>query len=88
MDTRNGPVTFQNTHVKPYNRLIEDTIINNPEKIADEKIFSPFDHPETEKPHQRGRPRKSHFTNDLMDKTADIFISYKERADYKLLLKL
>lgn len=31
---------------------------------------------------------KKSFTNDLIDKMVDIFISYRERADYKLALKL
>ena len=88
MNTRNGLVTFRNTHVKPYNRPTEDMIINYPEKTADEEITVPLNHLEIEKPRQQGRPRKSHFTNDLMDKTADIFMSHRERADYKLALKL
>ena len=58
------------------------------EKTADKEIPAPFDHLETEKPRRRGRLRKSHFTNDLMDKTADIFMSHRERADYELALQL
>ncbi len=63
-------------------------VINNPEKTVDEEIPAPLDHLETEKPRRQGRPRKTHFTNDLMDKTADIFMSHRERADYELVLKL
>ncbi len=88
MDMGNGLVTFRNTHVKPYNCPIEDTIINNPEKIADKKILTSLKHLETEKLCQQRRPQKSHFTNDLMDKTVDIFMSYRERVNYKLALKL
>ncbi len=50
MDTGNGPVIFRNTHVKPYNRPTEDTIINNLEKTVDEEIPLPLDHLETKKP--------------------------------------
>ena len=42
-------------------------------------------------PKRSRRPRqlrKSHFINDLIDKTANIFISHRERADYKFVLKL
>ncbi len=63
-------------------------IINNPKKTVDEEIPALLDYLETEKSHRRGWPRKSYFTNNLMDKTADIFMSYRERADYKFALKL
>lgn len=88
MDMENSPVTFQNMHIKPYNYPTEDTIINNPEKTVDRKISTPFDYLETKKPRKQGRPRKNHFTNYLIDKTVDIFMSHRERADYKLALKL
>ena len=39
-------------YIKLYNCFTEDTIINNLEKIADKKIFTPFDHPKTKKPYQ------------------------------------
>ncbi len=81
-------MTFQNTHIKLYNRFTEDMVINTPEKTADKEIPTPLDHLETEKPRRRGRPRKSHFTNDLMDKMANIFMSHKECVDYELALKL
>ena len=63
-------------------------IINNPEKTADIKISAQLDYLETEKPRQQGQPQKSYFTNNLMDKMADIFMNHRERADYKLALKL
>ena len=99
VDTGNGPVTFRNMYVKPYHRHTEDIDISYPEitndlvenpadKAANEEIPMLLDYLEPEKPCRRGRPWKSHFTNDLIDKTANIFISYRERADYKLALKL
>ena len=53
VDTGNGPVTFQNTHVKPYYRHTEDTDISyletindlaeNPiDKLANEEISMPL----------------------------------------------
>ena len=99
VDTGNGPITFRNTHVKPYHRHTKDTDISysettkdlaeNPaDKAANEEIPTPLDYLESERSCRRGQPRKSHFTNDLIDKTANIFINYRERADYKLALKL
>ena len=99
IDTGNGPVTFRNTHVKPYHRHTEDTDISYPEtindlvenpadKAANEKIPTPLDYLEPERPRRRGRPWKSHFTNNLIDKTANIFINHRERTDYELALKL
>ena len=85
--------------MKPYYRHTEDTdisypkttndLVENPaDKAANEEIPTPLDYLEPERPRQQGRPRKSHFTNDLIDKTANIFISHRECADYELALKL
>ena len=85
--------------MKPYYCHIKDTDINFPEttnnlaenpidKPANEEIFTPLDYLEPERPCQQGRPQKNYFTNDLIDKTSDIFINHRERADYKLALKL
>lgn len=48
----------------------------------------PLNYLKSKKPCQQEQPRKSYFTNDLIDKIADIFMSYKKHADYKLALKL
>lgn len=88
MNTRNSPVTFQNTYIKPYNCLTEHTIVNNLKKTADEEIPQLFDYPNTEKSHRQSWPWKSYFINDLINKIRDIFISHGEHADYKLVLKL
>ena len=89
--------------MKPYHRHIEETDISYPEttndpeeksadkpanKPTNEEILTPFDYPQFQRPRQRGRPQKSHFTNDFIDKTADIFISHKKRTNYELALKL
>ena len=58
------------------------------DKPANEEILIPFDYPESQRPRRQGRPWKSHFINDLIDKTADIFISHKKCANYELTLKL
>ncbi len=58
------------------------------EKTVDEEILVPLDYLKTEKPCRRGRSRKSHFINDLMDESTDIFMSHSERADYEFALKL
>ncbi|KAI6306936.1 hypothetical protein MCOR30_011721 [Pyricularia oryzae] len=49
----NGPFTFRNTHVKPYNRFKEQ------EDPADGNIPEDpiFDYPEPEQPKRRGRPK-------------------------------
>ena len=99
VDTGNGLVTFQNTHVKPYHCHTKDTDISYPEttndlaenpadKAANKEIPTPLDYLEPERPRRQGRLQKSHFTNNLIDKTANIFISHRERTDYELALKL
>ena len=99
IDTKKDPVTFWNTYVKPYYCHIKDTdssylettndLAKNPvDKPANEKILTPLHYLKLERSRQRGWPRKSHFTNDLIDKTAEIFISHRKRADYKLALKV
>lgn len=85
-------------HVKPYHCHIEDTnisylkIINdlaeNPvDKLAYKEIPTPLNYLEPERSCQQGRLRKSHFTNNFINKTVDIFISHRERDNYKLALK-
>ena len=99
IDTGNRPVTFRNTHVRLYNRQIEETDISHPEtanslaeisvnKLANKEILTLLDYPELQRPRRRRRPWKSHFTNNFTDKTATIFISYRERADYEFALQL
>lgn len=63
-------------------------IINNLEKTVDEKILTSFNHPETKKPCRRRQSWKNHFINNLMNKTANIFITHRKHADYELVLKL
>lgn len=63
-------------------------IINNLEKIIDKEIFTLFDYLETKNSYQQGWLWKSHFINDFINKTVDIFMSQKKRANYKFVLKL
>ena len=85
--------------MKPYHCHTKETDISYPEttndlaekptdKPANKEVPTPLDHLKPQRPRQQGRSRKSHFTNDLMDEMADIFISHRECADYKLALKL
>ena len=85
--------------MKPYYRHTKDTDINYPgitndlaknpaDKPANKEIPTTLDYLEPERPRQQGRPQKSHFTNDLIDKTVDIFISYRKCANYELAFKL
>ena len=85
--------------MKPYHCHIEESDISYPEttndlpkkptdKLANEEIFTPLDYPKPQRPRRQGRSRKNHFTNDLMDEMADIFISHRERANYELAHKL
>lgn len=48
----------------------------------------PSDYLETEKFCQQRLSQKNHFINDFIDHKVDIFISHKEHADYKPILKL
>lgn len=57
-------------------------------KSANKEILIPFDYLEPQKFCQQERLQKSYFINNLIDKTANIFISHKKYADYKLALKL
>ena len=98
VDTGNGLVTFWNTSVKPYHCHIEESDISYPEiinnlakksvhKLTNEEIPIPLDRLKPQRPRQQGWSEKSHFTNNLIDKTIDIFISDKECTDYELALK-
>ena len=75
-------------YIKLYNYIIKDTIINNLEKIIDEKILTLFNYLKTKKSCQQCQPQKSHFINDFINKMADIFISHRQYVNYKLALKL
>lgn len=85
--------------MKPYHCHIENTDISYPEttnnlvenpadKLANKEIPMPLNSLKPKRSRQQGRSQKSHFTNNFIDKIADIFISYRECADYKLALKL
>ena len=71
-----------------YSKTTNDLEKKCTNKPVNEKILTPFDYPESQRPYQQGRPWKSHFTNNIIDKTADIFISHKKPANYKLALQL
>lgn len=86
-------------YVKLYNHQIKKTDISHPEttntlveipvdKLAKEEILKLLNYPKPQKPRQCRRQQKSHFTNDFTDKTATIFISHREQADYELALQL
>ena len=71
-----------------YLETTNDLAENFVDKPTNKAISMPLDYLEPEKPRRRGRLRKSHFTNNLIDKTADIFINYRKHADFELALKL
>ena len=96
---RNDLVIFRNTYVKPYYCHTEDINISYPEitndlaknpinKPANEEIPILLDYLEPKKPCWWEQPWTNHFTNNLIDKTVNIFISHKEHNDYKLVFKL
>lgn len=85
--------------MKPYYYYTKKTNISYPEttnnlaenptnKHINEKICIPFDYLEFESSCQQKQSWKSHFINNFIDITADIFISNKECANYELALKL
>lgn len=99
VDTRNDLVTFWNTYVKLYYCHTKNTNISylettndlakNPtDKPINEEIPMPLDYLEPEKPYWQEWLGKNYFTNDFIEKMADIFINYKERIDYNLIFKL
>lgn len=48
----------------------------------------PLNYLELEKSRQQERLRKSYFTNNFIEKMANIFINYKKHVNYKFALKL
>lgn len=86
-------------HVKSYYCHIKETDISYPKtkndlaeklinKPANKEIITLLDYPEPQKSCYQKQPQKTHSTNNLIKKTADIFISHRECADYKFTLKL
>lgn len=78
-------------HIKDINisylKIINDLAKNPADKLAYKEIPMPLNYLELERFCQQRRLRKSHFTNNLINKTVDIFISPRERTNYKLALK-
>lgn len=84
--------------MKPYYCYIENININHPETTNDlvknpkekpinKEISMLFKYLKLEKPCQQRQPGKNPFINNLINKTANIFISYRKYANYKLILK-
>lgn len=86
-------------HVKPYNHQIEETNISHLEKTnslveipvhkpTNEKISIPLDYPESQKFRWHKQLQENHFINNFTDKTALIFVSHRNWANYKLSFQL
>lgn len=99
VDTRNEPVTFHNTYVKPYNCQMEETDICYLEmtnglaeicidKSSNEEISMPLDYPEPRRLCWCVWPLEDYFITDFTNWIATIFISYGERANYELASQL
>lgn len=61
---------------------------NHINKFANKEILIPLNYLKFERPNCQSRQQKSYFTNNFIDKLADIFIIYQKCANFKFLLKL
>lgn len=95
----NISVTFWNTHVKPYYYYTKDTNISYPktannlaknliDKPVNKEIPILLDYLKPKRPYWQGQLQKSHFTNNLIAKIANIFINHRKYTDYKFAFKL
>lgn len=99
VDIGNSLVTFRNSHMKidycyigesdiSYLETINHLVENPVDESSNKKILIPFNYLKPQRLYRLGQLWKSHFTNNFINKTIDIFISHRECVDYKLAFKL